>query len=506
MATPLELAQDFLSISSQFKLGHLQTESFHPVTAKLSQTLIKKTGEGISLLKEVDTRALNLIKDKADEVHLMSLKIHETLTLGGRVFFCGCGATGRLSLVVETLYRQSFTGKNNVFAFMAGGDFALIKSVESFEDQTSYGERQLMELGFKEGDLLIATTEGGETPFVIGAALKAAEVSSMGSYFLYCNPDELLSGLERCRLVLSNPKVAKINLSVGPMGISGSTRMQASTVLMMAAGAALLHHNMDQVKFSQYWSDSLHELNQLDYKWLAPFVEAEAELYKSKKFLNYTSDHILGISILTDTTERSPTFSLSGFENLIGDISRPSLSYLFLPAAKTSKDAWFALLHRAPRALDWAEFNGRINIDQVYGFDISTEGRLGREKRLETKTFEITHHHSYVLFKLEGLEYKLPVGGDILLTHLKVKILINTLSTSIMGLLGRYEGNVMTWVRASNNKLVDRAARYIAEILSQQGLSRTYEQIVQEIFKQLEGIHENEPIVLKVVEALKLSR
>lgn len=506
MATPLELAHDFLSISSQFKLGHLQTESFHPLTAKLSQTLNKSIHEGIALLKEVDLKALDLIKDKGHEVHQMSMKIHEVLTTGGKVFFCGCGATGRLSLVVETLYRQQFPTKDNVFSFMAGGDYALIKSVESFEDKTLYGEQQLMELGFKEGDLLIASTEGGETPFVIGAALKAAEVSSYGSYFLYCNPDDLLMDLERCRLVLTNSKVKKINLTVGPMGISGSTRMQASTVLMMAAGAALLKHHLDEKSFIQYWGDSLQELKALRYDFLAPYIEEEASLYQAGKFLNYHSDHILGISILTDTTERSPTFSLSGFENQKGDLSRPSLSYLFLPQAKNATEGWFQLLSRSPRALDWPEFEGRINLEQVHGFDISSVGMEDRKKRLQTEVFEITHHGDYVLFKLNNNSYKLSVNDDILLTHLKVKVLVNTLSTSIMGLLGRFEGNVMTWVRASNNKLIDRAARYIQEILKQQNKTPSYNTIVEEIFKQIENLQENEPIVIKVVEALKSSR
>ncbi|OYW82579.1 MAG: hypothetical protein B7Z26_02875 [Asticcacaulis sp. 32-58-5] len=109
----------------------------------------------------------------------------------------------------------------------------------------------------------------------------------------------------------------------------------------------------------------------------------------------------------------------------------------------------------------------------------------------------------YVLFKLNNNSYKLSVNEDILLTHLKVKVLVNTLSTSIMGLLGRFEGNVMTWVRASNNKLIDRAARYIQEILKQQNKTPSYNTIVEEIFKQIENLQENEPIVIKVVEALK---
>ncbi len=58
---------------------------------------------------------------------------------------------------------------------MAGGDSALIQSIEDFEDHPEFGERQLHNLGYnKEQDMLISSTEGGETPWVIGTAEYAA--------------------------------------------------------------------------------------------------------------------------------------------------------------------------------------------------------------------------------------------------------------------------------------------------------------------------------------------
>ena len=52
--------------------------------------------------------------------------------------------------------------------------------------------RQVREIGFKDGDLLVSTTEGGETPSVIGATEEAARISRRKPWFLYCNPDEVL--------------------------------------------------------------------------------------------------------------------------------------------------------------------------------------------------------------------------------------------------------------------------------------------------------------------------
>ena len=46
---------------------------------------------------------------------------------------------------------------------MAGGDVALVHSLEGFEDFPDFGARHLVELGFGPNDLLIGSTEGGET-------------------------------------------------------------------------------------------------------------------------------------------------------------------------------------------------------------------------------------------------------------------------------------------------------------------------------------------------------
>ena len=57
-----------------------------------------------------------------------------------------------------------------------------------------------MELGFGENDLLIGSTEGGETWWVIGSVWKATKISKRKPYILYGNSDETLcKTVERSR-------------------------------------------------------------------------------------------------------------------------------------------------------------------------------------------------------------------------------------------------------------------------------------------------------------------
>jgi N-acetylmuramic acid 6-phosphate etherase len=497
---PSQKTHAFLEIAPQFMLGHLVTESFHPKTTKLSDLVKSDVAAALTLLEEVDHDAIKLMESKNSILWELAVEIRDTLSKGNKVFMCGCGATGRLSLVLETLFRQKNAQSNQVFSFMAGGDFALIKSVESFEDKTEYGERQLMELGFGPNDLLLASTEGGETPFVIGACNKAAATSKRQPYFLYCNPDEVLLPIHRSREVIENKNIKKVNLAVGPMAISGSTRMQSSTVLMLGIGVGLLYEHKDEASFNVFYKDFLHRLTLTRYAAIAPFTKMEAQLYKDKKFLNYVTDPYLAISILTDTTERSPTFSLRGFENRLDHDGQHALSYLFIPEAETAGHAWSELLWRTPRPVEWKELDGRINRDRLFGFDISKQGLKNRSLHIPTVEFSITYDDGRVLFKCQKEEAVFEWGEDPLFNHLMVKMLLNSHSTLIMGLLDRYEGNVMTWVRPSNNKLIDRAARYISQLLKQKNKSASYEEIVLKIFEEIENASEDRPVVLSVLD------
>src|SRR5690606_22485351 len=106
-----------------------------------------------------------------------------------------------------------------------------------------------------------AVTEGGETPFVIGAAETASRISKRAPFFLYCNPDSILvSTVERSRRVLSNPQIRCLSLETGPMALTGSTRLQASTTLMLAVGAALfsaINESIDAKTMIQQFIDEL---------------------------------------------------------------------------------------------------------------------------------------------------------------------------------------------------------------------------------------------------------
>jgi N-acetylmuramic acid 6-phosphate etherase len=90
-----------------------------------------------------------------------------------------------------------------------------------------------------------------------------------------------------------------------------------------------------------------------------------------------------------------------------------------------------------------------------------------------------------------------------LFKHLVLKMILNTHSTLIMGRMGRYEGNVMTYLRASNNKLIDRAIRYIDMILIRKDIFLSYIEICHKLFELLEVTPSDQSIVMATVSEIE---
>jgi N-acetylmuramic acid 6-phosphate etherase len=500
-------AEKFLEIASQFKLGSLVTEASHPLTWDLSNLAVNILTQAIDVLCELDRNTFDILLSKKSDIFYLKEKIRDTFASGYNIYYCGCGATGRLSLTLETLWRQEHKSgdlKERVFSFMAGGDVALIRSIENFEDFSQYGARQLIEAGFKDGDLLIGTTEGGETPFVIGAVEKAAEISRRKPFFIYCNPDDTLCSVaERSRLVIENKSIEKINLTVGPMAVTGSTRMQSSTILLAACGLALFYYDYANPELSKNLDLFAEFLRTTDFRFIEKFVILESAFYRNGDLLIYETDDKLGITVITDTTERSPTFSLLPFENAFELQKDISLCYLCLSHHSTSEEAWEGLLWRSPRTLEWPEINGIASAKRLIGFDFSREVVSRRERFKssgEQKFFKIFHEDNSIIFSLSEESFALytPFACP-LFTHLILKMILNIHSTLIMGRLGRYEGNVMTFVRASNNKLIDRSIRYIDMLLKNKNISMSYSDLCYLLFEMLEVTPSDKSIVLATV-------
>ncbi len=540
-------SKDFLKIADQFKLGALTTETSHPVTANLSDVARKDIAAGLKQLFDVDDDVVRKYREFVESGRARGIAdtLRDALKDGGKLFFTGCGSTGRLSIQLVSIWRDFWqrSGRadakdwdNRAFPVMAGGDFALIKAVEGFEDFTSFGKKQIGDLGVCAKDVVFAITEGGETSFVIGTAWKGVEVGAK-VYFVYNNPDDILcQHVQRSREVIQDARIEKINVTTGPMGITGSTRMQATSMelsVMVTVLEMVVRELVGGPDSSAVPAQFLAQLTELHATLKTPAVLAplakltamEEKVYRSGRKNNYFADRV-GIDMLTDTTERSPTYCTPPFRKFDDTTATESWAFLYVPYENSDK-AWERVCKRVPRCVEWkpedvrglvpedkfartCEIISKIGYPELMRFRIGLDGIKNRPLGagdsavalvVEAEKDAILSPNGFQRQQLEaaakaGAQIGLIFFGsaevcrevsefaakwnsgcnvvtvpvpktDFLLNgamRVGLKMLLNTLSTCTMVRLGRVMGNYMIWVVPSNLKLIDRATRYIQKL------------------------------------------
>jgi len=554
-----DAARNFLKIAGDFSLGELVTESSHPRSTNLSQIAKSSVAHGLATLFDVDRDVVARYDEWSQSAQpaRMAQAATDALRAGRRLFFTGCGATGRLSIQLDAIWRRFWqdrrtrglarpnpdTWQDRTRSVMAGGDYALIKSVEGFEDFAPFGRKQIADLGVAKDDVVFAITEGGETSFVIGTAWQGLE-SGGRVFFVYNNPDDVLRAhVRRSREVIDEPRIEKVNLTTGPMAVTGSTRMQATSIELLAmltvlemtlraivSDAGALDERVGPA--AEVPADMRSALSALHAELasdrtcssLARLVEMEEAIYRAGRRTSYFAD-ALAVDVLTDTTERSPTFCTPSFRKWDDAEAAESWAFLFVPEA-TTEAAWRSVLRRGTQTIEWTTEDLRALLDEdaaarqsqvlsairraeLMRFRIGLDGRacrparnldgviavvsepdlpladrpdgaftsalataraggattalvcVGRPAIIETLAASAARQHADVLVTLA-----VPGGAFLLdpMTRVGAKMLLNALSTCTMVRLGRVLGNRMIWVVPSNLKLIDRSTRYIRDL------------------------------------------
>ena len=175
-------ARNFIDNEKQFQLGFLPTEQSNPITATLEEDFKRSTFAGVQCLQRGDRQmpiTMRHVFAGRRFAALVDSMVESVTGPKGRIVFSGCGATGRLSILLESMWRDFFHRRaaeltvdelklaDRSASIMTGGDFALIRSVEFFEDFAEGGRRQAAALDVCEGDTFVAITEGGETSSVL---------------------------------------------------------------------------------------------------------------------------------------------------------------------------------------------------------------------------------------------------------------------------------------------------------------------------------------------------
>ena len=190
------------------------------------------TLELVRLMNQLDATLPLVVAQALPQIAKTVDAIAATLASGGRLFYQGAGTSGRLAVLDAVELRPTFsTPPGLVIGLIAGGEGALVKSVEGAEDSRALGEADLRAHDFGRQDMLIGVAASGRTPYVL-AGLDYANHLGAVTGCVVCNPASPIAAAAQL----------PIEVVTGPEVLTGSTRLRAGTVTklvlnMLSTGA-----------------------------------------------------------------------------------------------------------------------------------------------------------------------------------------------------------------------------------------------------------------------------
>lgn len=191
--------------------------------------------EQVELMQKANIEAVNAVGAVTEDIALAVQKISERMKKGGRLFYIGCGTSGRLGVLDASECPPTFgVSKDLVVGIIAGGDYALRHAIEKVEDSIENGKRDFIEHNPTANDTLVGISAAGDANYVKGAILYAEEIGAL-TVGITCNTDSFLA---------TGPQINIVS-QTGPEIIAGSTRMKAGTsqklILNMISTAVMIN-------------------------------------------------------------------------------------------------------------------------------------------------------------------------------------------------------------------------------------------------------------------------
>ena len=177
--------------------------------------------EILRIINDEDKKVAARVSEILPEINYLILDIIKKMKKGGRLFYVGCGTSGRLGVLDASECPPTFGVEHDlVQGIIAGGYKALSKSIENAEDSFNDGFNIISKKNISELDTVIGISASGTAPYVHGALSNSSEKGATTA--LIC-----------CNNHINNNIDHLLSIVVGPEVVTGSTRMKAGTATKM---------------------------------------------------------------------------------------------------------------------------------------------------------------------------------------------------------------------------------------------------------------------------------
>lgn len=201
-------------------IQYIETEQRNELTGNIDQV---STLEMVQMINNEDKKVALAVEDVLEPIARAIDLTASRLRKGGRLFYCGCGTSGRIGIIDAVECPPTYsTDPELVQGIIAGGYSAVFKAVEGAEDDSEAGASDLKEKNISKNDVVVGISASGRAPYVLGA-MEYAKSQGSAVISVSCCQDSQMG------------KLADIDIAPmpGPEVITGSTRMKSGTAQKM---------------------------------------------------------------------------------------------------------------------------------------------------------------------------------------------------------------------------------------------------------------------------------
>ena len=194
----------------------LKTEMRNPNTMHIDKMTSE---EMVAVIQAENRNAVEAVGAVQAEIAQVVDAVAVRMAEGGRLFYVGCGTSGRLGVLDASECPPTFgVSRDLVIGIIAGGDGALRNAAEGAEDNAEFGYKDLAKYEITEKDSVIGISAAGGAAYVLGAFDCAKEHGAL---------TVAVTSNRECKLTAS--AALSICPDTGAEVVTGSTRMKAGT-------------------------------------------------------------------------------------------------------------------------------------------------------------------------------------------------------------------------------------------------------------------------------------
>ena len=139
----------------------MNTESVNEKTKGISEAT---TEEMLYMINDEDATVAAIVRKGIPQIAKMVDAGVKALESGGRVFYCGCGTSGRLAVADAAECPPTYgVSRDLVNAIIAGGEKAMVNAAEGCEDSREKGVLAFMEKAKEKGCVVCAVVNNENT-------------------------------------------------------------------------------------------------------------------------------------------------------------------------------------------------------------------------------------------------------------------------------------------------------------------------------------------------------